>query len=181
MAVVPTRERIRPEAARLAPFDDRFAQHVLSWVGTPREEYWLAPRTRPPLTISKLLAWSGAGHRPMMLVTPEYPEPLAYGEVNVLNEKRREYWLGHLIVDRQRRGSGLGRRLTELLLLHAFGELGARRVSLVVFPENAAAVACYRSAGMHADGHEIHSFAAYRRRERLLRMVATRAPKLVKS
>lgn len=180
MAVLPIRTLIRLEALRLTPFDESFGRHVLSWVETPQDEYWLAPRTKPPITVPKLLAWGGPGHGPMMLVTPERSEPLAYGEVNVLNEKRKEYWLGHLIVDRQRRGSGLGRRLTELLLVHAFAELGARRVSLVVFSGNVAAVRCYRSAGMYADGHEIHYFAAYRRRERLLRMVATRAPKLVR-
>jgi RimJ/RimL family protein N-acetyltransferase len=163
-------------ALRLTPFEAGYADRVLSWVRSPREAYWLAPRTKPPLTIEKLRAWARPGRIPLMLVAPEQPEPLAYGELNVLNERRREYWLGHLIVDSQQRGRGLGRRLTELLLRRAFDRLAARRVSLVVFPENAAAVACYQAAGMCDDGYETHYFAVYRRRERLVRLVATRVP-----
>jgi ribosomal protein S18 acetylase RimI-like enzyme len=61
-----------------------------------------------------------------------------------------------------------------MLLHRAFHLRGARRVSLVVFPENRVAVACYRAAGMHDDAFETHYFPAYRRRARLLRLAATR-------
>lgn len=101
-------------------------------------------------------------------------EPLAYGEINVLNASRREYWLGHLIVDPRRRGRGLGTALTRLLARRAHGEFGARRVSLVVFVDNRAAVHCYRQAGFVDDGFESHEFPAYGRTESLLRMVAPR-------
>ena len=176
MAAEPLTRTGHVDALRLVPFDPRSAGHVLSWVRGARDTYWLAPRTRPPLTAEKLLAWSGQGHNPFALVDSRSPGPLGYGEVNLLNEKRREYWLGHLIVEPQRRGQGLGRRLTELLLRHAFERLAARRVSLVVFPDNVAAVGCYRAAGMQDDGYETHLFAAYRRRVRLLRMIAMRPP-----
>lgn len=109
----------------------------------------------------------------MVLVEPDRTEPLAYGEVNLLNERRREYWLGHLIVDPRQRGRGVGRWLAELLLQEAFDRLGARRVSLVVFPENRSAIACYRAAGMRDEGFETHYFPPYRRWERLLRLIAT--------
>jgi RimJ/RimL family protein N-acetyltransferase len=48
--------------------------------------------------------------------------------------------------------------------------LGARRISLVVFPENKAAVRCYEQAGFRAESHETHYFPIYVRRARLLRM-----------
>jgi ribosomal protein S18 acetylase RimI-like enzyme len=80
-------------------------------------------------------------------------------------------------VDPRHRGRGLGRQLTRLLLRRAFHRYGAWRVSLVVFPENAAAIASYRAAGMYEDGYERHYFASYSRRKRLLRMVATSAPR----
>jgi RimJ/RimL family protein N-acetyltransferase len=177
MAVGPVIKPSRIDTSRLMPFDARCAERVVSWVRDARETYWLAPRTEPPLTTEKVRAWAGPGRDPLMLVTSEQPEPLAYGELNILNEKRREYWLGHLVVDPRRRGQGVGRRLTELLLRRAFHLREAQRVSLVVFPENAAAIACYRAAGMYEDGFETHHFAAYRRRERLLRLVAARALK----
>jgi ribosomal protein S18 acetylase RimI-like enzyme len=173
MAVEPTIETGYLDALRLTPFEPGMAGRVLSWVRSARDAYWLAPRTRPPLTVQKLLAWGGDGHHCFVLVAPSHAEPLAYGEVNLLNAKRREYWLGHLIVDPQWRRRGLGRRLTELLLRHAFGDLDGKRVSLVVFADNDAAVSCYHAAGMRDDGHETHYFAPYHRRVRLLRMAAT--------
>ena len=41
-------------ALRLTPFEARYADWVLSWVRGLREGYWLAPRTKPPLTVEKL-------------------------------------------------------------------------------------------------------------------------------
>lgn len=176
MAAEPITTASRLDALRLTAFEARYARRVLSWVCGPREAYWLAPRTRPPLTVDKVLSWSVRGRNPLMLIAPGETEPLAYGEINVLNEKRREYWLGHLIVDPRRRGCGLGRQLTRELLRRAFHRHAAQRVSLVVFADNAAAIGCYRTVGMLEDGFETHYFAPYRRRERLLRLVATWAP-----
>lgn len=102
-----------------------------------------------------------------------HPAPVGYGELNLLNDARREFWLGHLIIDPAFRGMGLGVRLTRLLLRRAFVDHAASCVSLVVFPDNAAAVACYRAAGLYPSGFEQHAFEAYGTRERLLRMSAT--------
>lgn len=102
--------------------------------------------------------------------------PLAYGEVNLLDRRRREYWLGHLIVDPAQRGRGLGAALARLLARRAFGELSARRVTLVVFRENRSAIRSYRRAGFIDDGFETHAFPAYDRVEDLLRMRAPPMP-----
>lgn len=177
MAAEPITNPTCIDTLRLTTFDLRYAERVASWVHGAQEAYWLAPRTKSPLTAAKVRRWARPGRNPLMLVAPGQPAPLAYGELNVLNEKRREYWLGHLIVDPQQRGCGLGRRLTELLLQRAFCHQGARLVSLVVFPQNEVAIACYRAAGMREDGFETHYFAPYRRRERLLRLVATHSPR----
>jgi RimJ/RimL family protein N-acetyltransferase len=101
---------------------------------------------------------------------------VGYGEINALDVRARRYWLGHLIVDPEQRGRGLGTALTRLLLVRAFRELRAREVTLVVFPENATAIASYRAAGMFADGEEIHDFASYGLRARMLRMAARALP-----
>lgn len=161
------------QTLRLTAFDERYAPQVVSWVRGALEAYWLAPRTPPPLTVDKVRAWSRPGRNPFMLVESDDPEPVAYGELNELRRRQNEYWLGHLIVNPRQRGRGLGRYLTEMLLYRAFHVHNARRVSLVVFPDNAAAIATYRWVGMREDGYETHYFAASGRRERLLRFAAT--------
>lgn len=176
MAVIPVTKPTAAPTLRLTPFDQRYAELVVAWVRDPQEGFWLAPRTAPPLTADKVRAWTQPGRNPFMLVEGDAPEPLAYGEANALRHTRNEYWLGHLIVDPHYRGRGLGRRLTELLLRQAFHVYRARRVSLVVFRQNAPAVATYRSTGMRADGYETHRFGPSRRPERLLRFVANRRP-----
>ncbi len=174
MAAHPSFRRQTVPVCRLAGFDPVWAAHVVSWVRDPQEAYWLAPKTPPPLTADRLSAWRATGNEAFLLLEPGRAEPLAYGELNRLSNARREYWLGHLIVDPAARGQGLGVQLTRLLLREAFEQRGARRVTLVVFPDNVAAVRCYRLAGMYEDGVEWHAFPAYNRRECLLRFAATR-------
>ena len=93
----------------------------------------------------------------------------------MLRTDERHFWLGHLIVDPRQRGRGLGTHLTRLLLERAFNQQGARRVTLVVFPENHRALACYRAAGLREAGAEIHYFPPCDRRVRLLKMDIVRA------
>jgi RimJ/RimL family protein N-acetyltransferase len=163
----------RPASCRLAPFDPAWAKLLISWVHDEREMYWLAPKTPPPLTIGEILGWRRPDHDPYALLLPGRPEPIGYGELNPMTGARREYWLGHLIVDPAFRGRGYGAQLTRLLLQEAFEQRGARRVTLVVFPDNQPALACYRAAGMRDDGHEWHTFPAYGRQECLIRLAAT--------
>ncbi len=178
MAIRPLEKPSRDAALRLDPFDPRGAPIVASWVRTRREAYWLAPQTAPPITAADVLRWRRPRGCPLELRRAGDDRLLGYGEVNLLNADRRAYWLGHVIVAPDQRGRGLGRRLTHLLLAHAFEVCGARRVSLVVFPENRAAVACYRAAGMIDEGVETHYFEAWGRSERLLRLGASRPPAL---
>jgi RimJ/RimL family protein N-acetyltransferase len=165
--------RKRAPACRLRPFDPAWADHVIAWVRDPQETYWLAPKTRPPLTANCIARWREPGHDPFLLWDDSHPTPLAYGELNRLARVRRQYWLGHLLVDPAHRGRGLGVELTRLLLREAFTQRGAARVTLIVFQDNARAIACYRAAGMHDDGFEWHQFPLYGRRECLLRLAAS--------
>jgi RimJ/RimL family protein N-acetyltransferase len=164
-------EPVRP-VPRLAPLAREHAGLIASWAQDQRAAEWLAPRTPPPLDAAKVLEWQLPGVHAYLLYAGDEPLPLAYGEVNELRRDRGEYWLGHLVVAPARRGQGWGRDLTRLLLRAAFNELGARRVTLVVFPENRAAVRAYEAAGMVVDGYETHFFAPYGRTVVLVRMVA---------
>jgi len=174
--VVQPRNHSQMPAGWLVPFEPVWAELVLSWVRDAQEMYWLAPKTVPPLTVAEILSWKRPGHSPYLLMQPGRPQPLGYGELNRMSDAPRQYWLGHLIVDPAERGKGHGKELTRLLLREAFDQRGARRVTLVVFPENRAAVACYRAAGMREDGHEWHAFPAYGREECLLRLAAVAWP-----
>jgi len=160
---------------RLEPFHQDCAGLVAGWVRDAREAYFVAPRTAPPLTAEKVRAWRRPGCEPLLLVAEGSGEAVGYGELNMLSGVPGVFWLGHLLIAPQRRGCGLGRELTRRLLERAFTLRGARRVTLVVFPENTRAIACYRAAGMHPDGYETHYFPVYRTRARLLRLAAMRA------
>jgi RimJ/RimL family protein N-acetyltransferase len=166
----------RPNAppCRLRAFEPIWADHIAGWARDPQEAYWLAPKTRPPLTAASLLRWIEPGHAPYLLWEEGGAAPVAYGEVNRLLRARRQYWLGHLVVDPERRGRGYGVALVRGLLQEAFEQRGAVRVTLVVFAENVPALACYRRAGMHEDGWEWHNFPLYGKRECLLRFAAER-------
>jgi RimJ/RimL family protein N-acetyltransferase len=174
MAAHPVNRPAGPPPLRLTPFCAEWAELVVSWVRDPQEEYWLAPKTPPPLTAAHVRRWHEPGHNPFALLAAPGEPPSGYGELNALVRARRQYWIGHLIVDPAQRGRGLGSTFTRLLLDEAFEERGAQRVSLVVFPENTAAIACYRAAGLHEDGHEWHSFPAYGTRACLLRWALSR-------
>ncbi|HMQ15635.1 MAG TPA: N-acetyltransferase [Phycisphaerae bacterium] len=156
-------ERFRPGCAPL----------VASWVRDAREAYWLAPHSPPPITPASVLGWASPGRRPFQLVGAG-AAPVAYGEINVLNAERAEYWLGHLIVDPAQRGRRHGVRLVRELVRFGFAALAASRISLVVFEDNENAIACYRSAGMRDDGREFHRFAACGTSASLLRMAVSR-------
>jgi RimJ/RimL family protein N-acetyltransferase len=164
--------RKTPPLCRLLPFDPRWAARIVSWVQSAQDAYWVAPRTVPPLTEREVLRWRRPDHEPHMLVADAEAGPIGYGELNRLRQGFRQYWLGHLVVDPASRGRGYGVALTRALLREAFESRGARRVTLVVFPENRAALACYQRAGMRIDGHETHTFAAYGRTEVLVRLAA---------
>lgn len=169
--VQPDRSEVR---ARLEPFESSAAELVASWIRSPQDAFWLAPRTPPPLGADKVRNWNRPGREPLLLRDLDADRLVAYGELNELNAERGEFWLGHLLVDPDQRGRGFGQRLTALLLDRAFTLRGARRISLVVFQENLGAIAAYRRAGMHDDGFETHYFPPYARRMRLLRMAVTR-------
>lgn len=171
-----TRRRTLPPGT-LAPFTPVHAERVMSWVTSAQEAYWIAPRTRPPLTAREVLNWQVPGHSAFLLFAPNVADPIGYGELNILTGALRRFWLGHLIVDPAQRGRGYGVQLTRLLLREALIRRAAHDVTLVVFPENRGAIACYQAAGMRITGYEMHEFPAYNQRVRLVRMEARTPPK----
>ncbi len=165
MAVEPARS----SRAALIPFAIEHAERIPQWVRDEREAFWLAPRSRLPLTAQRVIQWGEAEGERFTLLADPHGLPVGYGELNRLSRDPGTYWLGHLIIDPTRRGCGFGTQLTRLLMTRGFAR-GARRVTLVVFPDNHTAIRAYAQAGMDVDGYETHHFPLYRRSVRLTRM-----------
>jgi RimJ/RimL family protein N-acetyltransferase len=163
---------------------------LVSWVGGDADLRWLAPNTAPPLTPEKVLEWQKPEGRAYVAVAARPEEPngspppramhngdcgesdlVAYGELNPIQGRPRQFWLGHCLVRPDRRGRGLGCAFVKTLLRQAFAVLRASNVALIVFPDNRAALHCYLRAGFVAVGEEWHSFLSAPP-ERLLRLEA---------
>ncbi|MBI4580594.1 MAG: hypothetical protein HY718_12880, partial [Planctomycetes bacterium] len=76
----PTALRPRTELARagtlcLVPFDPLMAPVVARWTRDDRELFWLAPRTVPPLTAAKVVAWASPDGRPLLCIQDDLVEP----------------------------------------------------------------------------------------------------------
>ncbi|UCD28781.1 MAG: GNAT family N-acetyltransferase [Planctomycetota bacterium] len=165
-----TKIHVRSGPYYLTDFDKLMAQTVASWVGSDLELLWLAPKTHPPLTAEKVLAWHLEQSNPLLFYRDGISEPLGYLELNPMPEQRKHLWMGHCIIRPDQRGVGLGRQLIEMMLEHAFVNRGARRVSLVVFPANIAAICCYRSTGFADAGEQVKYFSTSGKEHRMLRM-----------
>lgn len=138
---------------RLEPFRPAHAAVVLSWARSPEDLFfWCARRDHPLEDPAVFAEW----HRdpdihPFVLSGED--GPVAYGEVWT-DDSDRTAELARLLVAPERRGAGLGRRLSELLSREA-ARSGYDSVWVRVFPSNRAALACYDRAGFHrADPEE---------------------------
>ena len=140
----------------LSSFEAGDAAALLDWVKTPEDLHLLAPKTDWPLSVEKVCGWLGSRCQGYCLRMLPGREIVGYGEVNHVVGDVAELWLGHVIVDPARRGCGLGCVLVRALLARAFHARNAKRVALIVFPENVTAVNCYVRSGFRAVGSERH-------------------------
>lgn len=154
----------------LSAFDPLYAPLVASWVPNDQQATWLAPGTPPPLTAQKVLAWAKPTGRRYLLWEEAADQPIGYAELNDMPNTPGQMWIGHFLVDPMQRRRGCGRRFAQALMTIAFLENAATDVLLVVFPENEAAIRCYRRAGLNAVGYESEFFQATGHRHRFLRM-----------
>ncbi len=154
----------------LIPFDNLYAPTVAGWVLDDRQLTWLAPSTKPPLTAVKVTKWIRPnGHRMLGLVQSN-PLPIAYGELNPMMREPGHLWIGHVVVDPFYRQRGLGSHFVEAVCQFGWDNMGADKISLIVFPDNRAAIKCYRRVGFYEIGEEHHAFSDHGPRIRLLRL-----------
>lgn len=120
------------------------------------------------------MGWKKSGGEAFVLVKGGKGPPWGYGEINPMRGGGEHVWLGHVIVRPDQRGRGLGSVLIRALLVQAFEGPKAAHVSLIVFPDNLAALRCYRRAGFKLSGEEHHQFGGGGATHRLLRLEITR-------
>ncbi|HEX5640798.1 MAG TPA: GNAT family N-acetyltransferase [Thermoleophilia bacterium] len=130
----------------LEPFRTAHARELAGWAATAAEaRRWGGQDVVWPVAASVVSAWhADPGVRPFVLVRSGML--LGYGEVWI-DEEEREVELARIIVRPERRGRGLGRLLVRLLLEQA-AQTGHQTAFVRVAPGNAAALACYRNAGL---------------------------------
>ncbi len=173
MSISPMRRpliRAREGPYYLSPFDQHAAAVVASWPRDDHELFWLAPRTFPPLTAAKVVEWAATDRMPLLFHHQAIEEPLGYLELNMMPGEKTHLWVGHCVVCSERRGAGIGRVMVRLALDDAFLRRRASQVSLVVFPDNAIAIRCYRSCGFNDTGEQIKHFATTGSQHRMLQM-----------
>lgn len=178
MATMPIHNRapiVRWGQHYLALFDNAMAEIVAGWAPSENELFWLAPKTAPPLTASKVIAWIAPEGAPLLFHRHGEDRPLGYLELNPMPGDFGHYWLGHCVIDPAWRGLGLGRQMIRTCLELAFRYRRAQRVSLVVFPENSPAIRCYGYAGFVIAGDQYKHFPTTGRQHRMLQMTIDRS------
>lgn len=123
-----------------------------------------------PLTAEKVLGWRRPQGHVLQLTPDGAIAPIGYAELNPMQRERGHLWLGHVIVCPTERGRGIGTVFVRMLLEYAFDQLAAHRVSLIVYPDNKPAVACYQRVGFKPTREEYHAFGASKVEERMLRL-----------
>jgi RimJ/RimL family protein N-acetyltransferase len=159
--------------ACLRTFAPEQAAVVASWVRSREELFQLAPSTPPPITADKVRNWTRARGQAFAFHLEPDDRPVGYAELNPMSRDPHHLWIGHVLIDPARRGMGLGRLLARTLVDFAFTQAAAHRLTLVVFPNNLAAVRAYQAAGFAICGEESQRFPTRRGRQRLLRMELT--------
>ncbi len=173
IAPKPTRRRRTHVQAdlrqRIEPFDVSFAATVAAWVRSEEELRVLAPATSAPLTAQKVAAWQRPNTRSFLMFLQRDPAPTGYAELNRMRKDPYHWWLGHVVISPDIRGRGVGEQFVRDLLSLARNDCGARRLSLIVCPDNRRAVRCYERVGFDLAGEEVHRFGTPPRRTRMLR------------
>ena len=154
----------------MMPFEPGHAGEIAQWVETAEELRWVAPSSPAPLTATAVTAWKKPEGEAFVLTCNGDSQPIGYGELNPMRREPHHLWLGHIIVRPDRRACGIGETLVRALVERAFGKHLARQVSLIVFPDNTAAIRCYRRVGFKIVSEEFHRFGGVGARHRLYRL-----------
>jgi len=133
-----------PRDCALHPFDLVYGSEVLSWVLDSNDSRNWANLADVPADPSIFAAWhTDPDVRAFVLLCDG--TAVGYGEIWI-DSQAGEVELARILVKPACRGSGMGRRLADLLLAEA-AKSGLPDAFLRVHPDNATAIACYHHAG----------------------------------
>ena len=143
---------------RLRPYRRSDAEYIVSWIKTERIfRFWCADRFENyPITADDLNDQyeNSEGAEDVFHFTA-YDEQGIAGHINIRFPNKNDIdtvRLGYVIIDDSRRGQGLGRAMVKLALKYSTEIMGAKKVTIGVFAENAAALNCYLQSGFVQSG-----------------------------
>ena len=148
---------------RLRPYKACDAGTIVSWIGDERAfRQWSADRFPAyPITAADLNR-----HYDALADSDSFYEMTAFDESGVVghlilrftDERKTVLRFGFVIVDSRKRGRGYGREMLALAVRYAFEILGAEKITIGVFENNAPACRCYRAAGFRDAPEEKQTF-----------------------
>lgn len=134
---------------RLRPYKRSDAEIIVGWIGEERAFHqWCADiYDHYPISAADMDAKYQEFTSSYPMTALDEDGIVGHLAMRYVDQEEKEVRFGFVIVEPSRRGKGYGRELLHLAAKYAMLFLGAEKVSLVVFEENARAYACYLTAG----------------------------------
>ena len=146
---------------KLRPFEAQDAKYILSW--TKDEEAfrkWSADRyeTYPAKPEDMIQMYEGTDNFYPVTAIDE-AGIVGHMTLRFTDDEKSIVRFGFVIVDDTKRGMGYGKEMLNLAIQYARDDLGAEKITLGVFENNATAEYCYRAVGfkdVDASGEYYH-------------------------
>lgn len=144
---------------KLRLFKTSDEKEIATWITNSREFYiWSAGIMGDyPITEQKILdAVSAREYDPKYFpfVAVDNNDIVGFFTMRTPYDDDKKVSFGYVIVDPNKRGLGIGKKMLELGLEFAFDEYGASEVSLDVFDINDVAYKCYKKLGFIETGKQ---------------------------
>ncbi len=142
--------RLEGPRVRLRPLAATDGDLVVRWRSDP-DVAWELFSERPP-TRGEHDSWFRGLHartdrREFVIIEKGADRPIGTIGLSAIDEQTGEAEYGILIGEPTARGKGLAREASDLILRHAFDDLGLASVRLELFADNAPALRLYRALG----------------------------------
>ena len=149
---------------RLREYQEEDAKIILGWIGNEREfRLWSADRYQNypinPEDINNNYKLCGKeSFYPLTMIDED-----VVGHIILRNpgNDKSIIRLGFIIVDKNIRGKGYGKKLIELAISYAKEKLGAKEINLGVFTCNESALHCYEKCGFEIIDIEKNAYSFY--------------------
>ena len=149
---------------RIRPYiSSKDYEYLSKWINDERTHvYWCANRLSYPITQKSFhdfleqisIEWTDIAY----VATEDNGQPVGFFCYSVNTEDNIGF-LKFVIVDKEKRGNGYGKRMLNLALQYAFQITGATAVQLYVFEENTLAKHCYEKVGFIESNVDKTTFA----------------------